>query len=80
MLAENATQVDIVMENIEFDGKKFPFPRMGVEVMLVSQEPALDRQSFDVFKRKSLDDEHTPGIFELNEIASPESYKASRGE
>lgn len=79
LLSENATQFDIVMENIKFDAKKFPQGRLGAEMMIVSQEPALDGQSFVMHKKKSLDDEHTPGIFELIEIASPESFKAARG-
>lgn len=79
LLSENATQFDMVMENIRFDAKRFPQGRMAAEVLLTAEEPTLDRQSFDIYKKKSLDDEHTPGIFEVVEIASPESYKAARG-
>lgn len=67
------------MENVRFDASKFPKGRMAAEILLTADEPALDRQSFDIYKKKSLDDEHTPGIFEVVEIASPESYKAARG-
>lgn len=55
--------------------------RYGIEVMLVSAEPdKLQTETFTIHNKKSLDDEHTPGIFELIEIASPESFIAAKGE
>jgi len=76
--SENATQVDMILENIAITDK-FGSPRLAVEILLVSSELRKDHQSFINKTRKSLDDEHTPGIFEIIEILSPDSLKAADG-
>lgn len=57
----------------------FKNPRFAAEFVIVSDESKLQNQSFDVHSKKSLDDEHTPGIFEIVEIASPKSFMANEG-
>lgn len=72
----NATQVDI--EFFKLARKGIEKVRIAAEIILIASE--LDQEkSFVVSTRKTLDDEHTPGIFELIDITSPESYTAARG-
>lgn len=72
----NATQVDI--EFVKLAVPHFDKPRVAIEVALVAEEPR--EKTFIPSSRKTLDDEHTPGIFELIDISSPESFTASRGD
>lgn len=57
----------------------FPKPRIAAEVIFMVDETNIGNQTFKISKRRTLDDEHTPGIFELIDISSPESFMASRG-
>ncbi|XP_063991404.1 glycosylated lysosomal membrane protein-like [Diachasmimorpha longicaudata] len=66
--SENSTQVDFILENLETN-KTFTKSRFGMELLVVSQESPLVRMSIDA--KKSLDDEHTPGIFEVVELRTP---------
>lgn len=78
MHSDNVTQVD--MEFFELaTNKSFPQPRLAAEVVFMVDEKSTGNQTFKISKRKTLDDEHTPGIFELIDISSPESFMASRG-
>lgn len=72
----NATQVDI--EFVKLAVPRFDKPRVALEVALVAEEPR--EKTFIPSSRKTLDDEHTPGIFELIDISSPESFTASKGD
>lgn len=53
--------------------------RYAAEMVMVASEDKSNKPGFVMQKRKSLDDEHTPGIFELIEIASPKSYVGGDG-
>lgn len=57
----------------------FKNARFAAEFVIVSQESKFNNQSFTVHSKKSLDDEHTPGIFEIVEVASPKSFMAREG-
>uniref|UniRef100_A0A0C9RFA9 NCUG1_1 protein n=1 Tax=Fopius arisanus TaxID=64838 RepID=A0A0C9RFA9_9HYME len=66
--SENSTQVDFIIENLE-PNKTFTRSRFGMELLIVSQESPQVPMSIDF--KKSLDDEHTPGIFEVVELRTP---------
>lgn len=74
----NATQVDIEFLKLASKAIGFENARIAAEFVLVAGE-LVREQSFVVSKRKTLDDEHTPGIFELIDVTSPESYTVGRG-
>lgn len=59
---ENSTQIDIILQNIETN-KTFTNSRFAIE-LLVAGEGNPDIPMF-INPKKSLDDEHTPGIFEV---------------
>lgn len=64
----NVTQVDIEFVNLS-SNKTFESPRIAAEFVLVaSQSP---KNPFNVTKRKTVDDEHTPGTFTLVDIVTP---------
>lgn len=79
----NATQVDI--EFVKLTSKPsspstlphIEHPRIAAEFLLMANES--NQKSFTVSTRKTLDDEHTPGIFELIDIISPNSLMAAKG-
>lgn len=60
--SENSTQIDIVFNKLETNST-FTNSRFGMEFLLVSDQIPNNPMSIDVMK--SLDDEHTPGIFEV---------------
>lgn len=74
--SSNSTQVDIVFNNVS---SKFDRPRFALELLFVVSEQAVVGTDFEVTKRKSLDDEHTPGIFEIIDVLSPGAFKFSAG-
>ncbi|XP_055607118.1 glycosylated lysosomal membrane protein-like [Uranotaenia lowii] len=74
--SSNSTQVDIVFNNVS---SKFSHPRFAIELLFVVSEQAVIGSDFQVTKRKSLDDEHTPGIFEIIDVLSPGAFKFSTG-
>lgn len=74
--SSNSTQVDIVFNNVS---SKFDRPRFAIELLFVVSEQAVAGADFQVTKRKSLDDEHTPGIFEIIDVLSPGAFKFSTG-
>jgi len=58
---ENSTQVDIILDHIE---TMFPNSRFAIELLVVGGgDPKIP---MFVDPKKSVDDEHTPGIFEVN--------------
>lgn len=74
--SSNSTQVDIVFNNVS---SKFDRPRFALELLFVVSEQAVAGSDFEITKRKSLDDEHTPGIFEIIDVLSPGAFKFSAG-
>lgn len=73
------TQVDFVIDALRVN-KSWPRARYAAEMVLVaSEDKSNNKPGFVMQKRKSIDDEHTPGIFELIEIASPKSYVGGDG-
>lgn len=64
----NVTQVDIEFVDLS-SNKTFESTRVAAEFVLVaSQSP---KNPFNVTKRKTVDDEHTPGTFTLVDIVTP---------
>lgn len=59
---ENSTQIDIILDNIQTN-QSFTHSRFAIELLVVG-EGNPDIPMF-VNPKKSLDDEHTPGIFEV---------------
>ena len=81
--SENSTQFDLVFDGLKVNST-FNAPRFAAELVFISSEERASsnddtQHRFNIHEKRSLDDEHTPGIFELIEIASPQSYTASRG-
>ncbi|XP_055546017.1 glycosylated lysosomal membrane protein-like [Wyeomyia smithii] len=72
----NSTQIDIVFNNVS---AKFARPRFAIELLFVVSEQAVAGSNFQVTQRKGLDDEHTPGIFEIIDVLSPGAFKFSTG-
>ncbi|XP_076621100.1 glycosylated lysosomal membrane protein isoform X2 [Colletes latitarsis] len=66
--SENSTQVDIILDNLQTN-KSFSNSRFAIELLVVG-EGNPDIPMF-VNPKKSLDDEHTPGIFEVVEVRTP---------
>ncbi|XP_058059539.1 glycosylated lysosomal membrane protein-like [Anopheles bellator] len=74
--SSNATQIDIVFNNIT---NRFVNPRFAIELLFVVSEQIVVDSAFEVTKRKTLDDEHTPGIFEIVDVLSPGAFTFSAG-
>ncbi|XP_049791117.1 glycosylated lysosomal membrane protein-like [Schistocerca nitens] len=72
----NTTQVDMVFDRLTTD-PSFNNSRFAVEFVIVSQDQRNGTMIVDV--RKSLDDEHTPGVFTLVDVESPSSHSRSSG-
>ena len=60
--SENSSQIDIILNKFETD-PKFNSSRFGMELLFISEENTDVPMHIDA--TKSLDDEHTPGIFEV---------------
>lgn len=60
--SENVTQLDIILNNLETK-KEFSNSRFAFELLLVSENDA--KSTFTIDAKKKLDDEFTPGIFEV---------------
>lgn len=70
----NSSQVDVVFDKFKTK-KSFTGPRMAIEYVFISKEdPQINGTKFDVIRRKTLDDEHTPGIFELDTLLTPKTF------
>ncbi|KAI5651473.1 lysosomal transcription factor, NCU-G1 domain-containing protein [Phthorimaea operculella] len=72
----NSTLIDISLVNLTLD-KEYNASRFALHFVLVSTDDANDKMRYDM--RKSLDDEHTPGVFEIVEIKTPESFLKGDG-
>ncbi|CAH1402711.1 unnamed protein product [Nezara viridula] len=66
----NATQIDIQFENLSTT-KHFK-SRFALGLALVSSDSA--NSTMHLHSRKSLDDEHSPGIFTIGEVKSKQGY------
>ncbi|XP_077280985.1 glycosylated lysosomal membrane protein A [Temnothorax americanus] len=65
---ENSTQVDIILDHIQTN-QTFSNSRFAIELLAVGGgDPEIP---LVVDPKKSLDDEHTPGIFEVVEVRTP---------
>lgn len=69
-------QMDLIAEDINF--KNYTSPRIAIEFLMVSSENKSEG-TFKLNKRRNLDDEFTPGIFDVYDIVSPRSSNDSRG-
>lgn len=67
--------MDIFAENIT---SNYSHPRIAVTFLLVSSE-IKDEGSFKLNKRRNLDDEFTPGIFDVYDVVSPRSTNGTQG-
>lgn len=78
--SENGTQIDLVLSRLDTI-PTFISARFAVEVVLLTseQKKANSSNNFKVNLRKSLDDEHTPGIFNIIDIFSPNSLANANG-
>ncbi|XP_046626002.1 glycosylated lysosomal membrane protein-like [Neodiprion virginianus] len=65
---ENATQIDIIIDNFQTNSS-FNNSRFAVELLIIADHNLNSTMKIDV--KKTLDDEHTPGIFEMVEITTP---------
>lgn len=70
-------QIDLIAENITA-AQNYSSARIAVEFLFVSSENKTEG-TFKVNKRRNLDDEFTPGIFDVFDIVSPRSDHDSRG-
>lgn len=55
----------------------FASPRIAAEFALVASEPP--NKPYKITKRKTVDDEHTPGIFTLVDVISPDGSNGTQG-
>lgn len=69
-------QIDLIAENINY--QNYTSARIAVEFLFVTSENKTEG-TFQVNKRRNLDDEFTPGIFDVFDIVSPRSNNDSRG-
>ncbi|XP_050474765.1 glycosylated lysosomal membrane protein-like [Bombus huntii] len=69
---ENSTQVDIILDHLQTN-KSFTNSRFAIELLVVGEgNPEVP---MFINPKKSLDDEHTPGIFDVVEVRTP-PYKS----
>lgn len=59
----NSTLFDISLVNLT-TSKEYNASRYAIHLLLVSTDPETDTMHYTM--RKSLDDEHTPGVFEVS--------------
>lgn len=69
----NNTQIDVVFDKFKLK-KSFHAPRLAIEMVFATTDTKDSNATFHLTKRRTLDDEHTPGIFELDTLVSPKSY------
>lgn len=68
-------QIDLVAKNLP---SEYTTPRVAIEFLTVSSENKSEG-SFRLKKRRNLDDEFTPGIFDVYDIVSPQSHSDATG-
>lgn len=72
--SENATQIEFIFDNLETNST-FGRSRFAIELVMVSESTPNVTMAID--SKKSLDDEHTPGIFEVNSFDSTTQLSCS---
>lgn len=72
----NSTLFDISLVNLT-TSKEYNASRYAVHLLLVSTDDVTETMHYTM--RKSLDDEHTPGVFEMIEIKTPSLYNEDEG-
>lgn len=65
----NVSQIDMEFVNLSWNSS-IASPRIAAEFALVASESP--KKPYKITKRKTVDDEHTPGIFTLVDVISPE--------
>lgn len=76
--SENSTQIDLILNNLTMNGP-FNSPRYAFEVVVISDEHLPEEDNVIVTSTKSLDDEYTPGIFQIVMVETPMSNKFATG-
>lgn len=56
----NASQVDVTLDHL---ATKYKSSRFGLHLISVNTEQPADNKTVDIKSRKTMDDEHAPGIF-----------------
>ncbi|KAJ8714378.1 hypothetical protein PYW07_002603 [Mythimna separata] len=72
----NSTLVDISLVNLT-SSEDYNASRFAIHFLMVSTDDRSDSMTYSM--RKSLDDEHTPGVFEIFEIKTPKSSRSDDG-
>ncbi|KAJ8718296.1 hypothetical protein PYW08_002533 [Mythimna loreyi] len=72
----NSTLVDVSLINLT-TSEDYNASRFAIHFVMVSTDPKSDTMTYSM--RKSLDDEHTPGVFEIFEIKTPKSSRSDDG-
>lgn len=68
-------QIDIVADHIN---SSYNQPRIAIEMMMSSDEDKSEG-SYKINRIRNLDDEFTPGIFDVYNIVSPRSHNDTKG-
>lgn len=75
LYTENSTQVDIAFNDVQLNDTQHPFPshpRIGFKYILVQDEIVGNTSArMRLDRNKTLDDEHTPGVFETFSVRTP---------
>lgn len=66
--SSNSSQMDITLENMPTSFEK---SRYGISLVTISSDPSNSTMVLNV--KKTLDDEHDPGVFSIVEVTSPEA-------
>ncbi|XP_059062089.1 glycosylated lysosomal membrane protein A-like [Achroia grisella] len=72
----NSTLIDVNLVNLTCS-EDYEASRFALHFLLVSTDKKNDTMNYTM--RKSLDDEHTPGVFEIVEIVTPASRRGEGG-
>ncbi|CAG9566325.1 unnamed protein product [Danaus chrysippus] len=72
----NSTLFDISLTNLT-TRSHYNASRFALHLLMISTDHVTDTMHFTM--RKSLDDEHTPGVFEIIEIKTPSLYSTGEG-
>lgn len=76
MHTADSIQLDIIADKIQ--NKYYSSPRVAIELMIVSSENKKEG-SYKMERIRNLDDEFTPGIFDVYNLLSPRSDNDTRG-
>ncbi|CAO1411760.1 unnamed protein product [Diamesa serratosioi] len=71
-------QSDFVINRMNVSSYKFSSPRFAIQLLLFSSEKE-ETGNFTINNRRNLDDEFTPGIFEVIDVVSPLSRTSGDG-